>query len=137
MDAVFFLAIRILITLALYAFAGWAVFVIARDLKHQGELLEKRLPAPIILRVQGGPPVTFTRPSVSVGRDPGCDLCIDDLTVSSQHARFSYHHQQWWLEDLGSKNGTFLLDEKLSTPVVVTASDQVRFGQVAVDLDIG
>jgi pSer/pThr/pTyr-binding forkhead associated (FHA) protein len=137
MDAVFFLIIRILMAAALYVFVGWAVYTIWRDLKRQGDLLETRLPSTINLRVSNGTPVSFTRQALTIGREPGCDLTIDDLTVSNQHARFTYHHQQWWLEDLGSKNGTFLNQEKISTPVVVTTGDQAQFGQVPVELEVG
>lgn len=122
---------------ALYAFAGWAVFTIARDIKRQGELLETRLPVPLSIRVDDGEPVRFTCPALTIGRDPVCDVTIDDLTVSNQHARFTFHHKQWWLEDLSSKNGTYLNQEKILTPVVVTTGDSVRFGQVPVSLEIG
>lgn len=137
MDAVFYLIIRILMALALYTFLGWAIFVVGRDLKHQSDMLSTRLPVPLKIQVGEGEPVEFTRPVVSIGRDPGCDLTIDDLTVSNQHARFTYHHSQWWLEDLGSKNGTYLNQEKLTTPVVVTTGDQAQFGQMPAYLVIG
>jgi pSer/pThr/pTyr-binding forkhead associated (FHA) protein len=79
----------------------------------------------------------FHKPLVSIGRDMVCDCCLDDKTVSSQHARFSFHHNQWWLEDQGSTNGTFLNQETVTSPVVVTQGDQLRVGQVKLMIMIG
>jgi pSer/pThr/pTyr-binding forkhead associated (FHA) protein len=41
----------------------------------------------------------------------------------------SYHHNQWWLEDLGSTNGTLLNQEKLTIPTVVISGDEFRCGE--------
>ena len=46
--------------------------------------------------------------SVTIGRDPNADLTIDDDTVSSTHARVEYASGAWVLQDLGSRNGTFM-----------------------------
>ena len=48
----------------------------------------------------------FTQPEITLGRDPGCDIPLIDDTVSTRHAQLTYHHNQWWLEDLSSTNGT-------------------------------
>jgi pSer/pThr/pTyr-binding forkhead associated (FHA) protein len=81
-------------------------------------------------------PQKFIKPEVIIGREPNCDFHLDDQTVSSQHARLSYHSQQWWLEDLASTNGTFLNDEAVSTPVVITHGDELRLGQLAIRIEI-
>lgn len=44
----------------------------------------------------------------TIGRDPGCDVTIDDSSVSRTHARVSPVGGQWHVEDLDSGNGTFL-----------------------------
>jgi len=46
--------------------------------------------------------------NLTIGRDPKCDICIDDGSVSRRHAQISYISGQWWIEDLGSSNGTLL-----------------------------
>lgn len=43
-----------------------------------------------------------------VGRTAACDLTIDLPAVSRRHARFEQRAGVWWLQDLGSKNGTFV-----------------------------
>jgi putative serine protease PepD len=45
---------------------------------------------------------------ITIGRDPSCDLAIDNQIVSRQHARFSHDGNHWILEDLGSTRGTFV-----------------------------
>ena len=49
-----------------------------------------------------------------IGRDTHCDLSVMDEALSAHHARITFHHGQWWLEDLNSTNGTFLNREKLN-----------------------
>lgn len=50
---------------------------------------------------------TFTEP-FTIGRDPGCDIAIEDTSISRAHARLSPVGGQWHVEDLDSGNGTFL-----------------------------
>lgn len=44
--------------------------------------------------------------TLAVGRDPSCDLVVDDPRVSKRHACLRWMGSGWVLEDLGSKNGT-------------------------------
>jgi len=46
----------------------------------------------------------FSR-SFTLGRDPDCELRVDDPRVSRQHVRAHFEHGVWRLEDLGSRNG--------------------------------
>jgi peptidoglycan lytic transglycosylase D len=43
-----------------------------------------------------------------IGRGQDCDLQFADTQVSTNHARVSWNDNQWWIEDLGSKNGTYV-----------------------------
>lgn len=132
------LVIRVLLALALYAFLGWTFIILWRDLKAQGKLLAARQAPPISLAdTAGGKSYRYVRPDISVGRDPVCDCCLEDKTVSLRHARLSYHHRQWWVEDLGSTNGTFLNQEPVTAPMVVTQGDRLGFGQVLLVISIG
>jgi hypothetical protein len=44
----------------------------------------------------------------TLGSDRANDLVLGDQFVSSRHARLRWDGATWWLEDLGSKNGTFV-----------------------------
>lgn len=66
----------------------------------------------------------------TIGRDPGCDLVIADLTVSRQHAGLDRGTGGWLLTDLGSTNGTRLNGWRVREPVPVCPGDRVSFGAV-------
>ncbi len=132
MSGPFVLALRLLLAFSLYAFLGWAFYNLWRDIKQQGELLALRKIPPIKLTIIPGKSTSETRdfslPEVIIGRDPACECRVDDETVSIRHARLSFHHNQWWLEDLNSTNGTTLNQGKLNMPTVVMSDDEFRCG---------
>ncbi len=139
MSAILLLVIRILMAVALYSFLGLVVFTVLRDLRQQGELLAAQHPPAIVLTNlvdSDASPRRFALNQVVLGREADCDFPLDDPTVSSQHARLSYHHKQWWLEDLASTNGTYLNDDPVIHPVVVTQGDELRLGRVGIKIDI-
>jgi pSer/pThr/pTyr-binding forkhead associated (FHA) protein len=139
-SAIILLGLRILLACLLYAFLGFAIYTMLRDLKQQGELLVTRQPTPLTLTSLAETNVRsqhYSKPEIILGREPSCDFPLDDQTVSSQHARLSYHHQQWWLEDLASTNGTFINDEAVIAPVVITDGDKLRLGHMGVRIEFG
>jgi pSer/pThr/pTyr-binding forkhead associated (FHA) protein len=139
MSAIIFLVLRILLAFILYGFLGFALYTIWRDMKRQDQLLVTRQPPPLTLTSQSydlAPTQRFSNSEIFLGRDSGCDFTLEDQTVSSRHARLSYHQNQWWLEDLASTNGTYLNDEAVTTPVVITQGDEIRLGQVGVKIAI-
>jgi len=139
MSAIILLAARFTLALALYAFLGWALWFLWRDMQRHSRSMD--LPAiPILSFTVGGAErntYRFSKAEVVIGRDPACDCHLQEQTISARHARFSFHHNQWWLEDLGSHNGTTLNREKVREPLVVTTGDHIRLGQVKFDLRIG
>ncbi len=137
MSGLVFLALRLILVICLYAFLGWAFYTIWVDLKRQSEKLAfLKVPVLTLTRQDGKGTYHFSRAEVHIGRDPACDCSLEDQTVSTQHAQLSYHHNQWWLEDLGSTNGTFLNQAPVSAPMVVTIGDRIRCGQVNLDISI-
>ena len=61
-----------------------------------------------------------------VGRDPSCDLIINDRQISRFHARFEATADGIYLEDLGSKNGTYYNGRLVEEPVLLKDGDQVQ-----------
>ncbi len=121
-----------MMALALYAFLGWALFILWRDVQKQGiSLANRRVPRISIWIRQGrrSPIVkNFTQPEVTLGRDPGCDIPLKDDAVSTRHAQLTYHHGQWWLDDLASTNGTTLNNIMVTMPTVLTSGDEIQCG---------
>lgn len=74
-----------------------------------------------------GAPVTF-------GRGNECTVPLSDEYVSTQHARLLFHDGQWYVEDLGSTNGTYLGAERLTRSVPVGARSRVRLGKTVFEL---
>ncbi len=71
-------------------------------------------------------------PSAKLGRDPSLDICFDpdDDVVSAVHARvWRDADGAWWLEDLGSTNGTWLDGRRLAQPERLRTGDRLSLGQ--------
>ena len=133
-------ALRLLLTISLYAFLAWAFISLWRDIKLQGALLATHKIPPISLTIARGslaPQIRhFVHAEVTIGRNPACECPVDDEAISSHHARLSYHHNQWWLEDLDSTNGTLLNQEKLTIPTVVISGDEFRCGDTRLAISL-
>jgi DNA-binding response OmpR family regulator len=65
-----------------------------------------------------------------VGRAIESDVVIASPRVSREHARLSRKGRRWFLEDLGSTNGTFLNDERILVPAELRDGDTLSFGGV-------
>mgnify|MGYP001079807387 CR=1 FL=1 len=68
---------------------------------------------------------------VMVGRAADCAIRSEDPRVSRMHARFYLDQGQLWVEDLGSSNGTFINEKKI-TKMTLTHNDVVRCGTLQV-----
>jgi hypothetical protein len=72
--------------------------------------------------------------STQIGRGAGCAIRLSDTYVSQVHARLYGENGAWYVEDLGSTNGTFLNDQKVASPVEVHAGDVVKVGKTVLEL---
>lgn len=128
------LGLRILSAVALYAFLGWALFLLWRSLRHDALTLASRQVTPLALLINSPDEeerlLHFTQNDIAIGRDPDCECRLLHSTVSARHARLAYHHSQWWVDDLMSTNGTKLNDEPLQMPTVVVNADAIKCGQI-------
>jgi pSer/pThr/pTyr-binding forkhead associated (FHA) protein len=80
--------------------------------------------------VRGTTEVALASPELVLGREPGLPGTIESDSVSRRHARLTWDGQDAVLEDLGSKNGTFVGGVRLSGPVALKDGDEIRFGLV-------
>lgn len=131
------LALRALMALLLYGFLVSAFFVLWKDLQAQGRTLADRRTPAVTINILGDhtpSQLAFYQPLVHIGRDPACECAIENETVSARHARLAYRQAQWWLEDLESKNGTFLNDQPVTTATVLTNKDRIRCGSITLEV---
>jgi DNA-binding winged helix-turn-helix (wHTH) protein len=63
-----------------------------------------------------------------IGRDAGVDVQLESPRISRQHAQVVIDGPRALIEDLGSKNGTFLRDQRITTPTPLTHGDEIRVG---------
>jgi len=63
-----------------------------------------------------------------LGRDPGCDLVVQDDLASRQHAQIRLEGQGAVLYDLDSSNGTFVNGERISGPYRLRQGDRITLG---------
>jgi len=133
MSAVIVLILRVILALALFSFLGWALYTIWRELRAQSMLVSTQRITPITVNWNSNEQALthlFTNPEIIIGRDSSCELAVTDEMVSARHARLSYHHNQWWVEDLQSTNGTYLNDERVFTATVLIDGDELRCGKL-------
>ncbi len=71
--------------------------------------------------------VPLDKKELSIGRDPKCDIFLDDPLVSRQHAKMVQIYDDYYLEDLESTNGTLLNDRRVRKHVV-TEGDVLKIG---------
>lgn len=132
MSGTIVLALRLVTALALFGFLGWALFFLFREVQRQSfSLANRRIPGiSLTIRQEAGTSSLkyFVQPEIILGRDPGCDIPLIDDTVSTRHAQLTYHHNQWWLEDLASTNGTILNGTLVGMPTVITSGDEIKCG---------
>ena len=65
-----------------------------------------------------------------LGRDLSADVIVADGSVSRRHARIEASAGDVTLEDLGSKNGTFHGETRVTSPVTLSNGDEIRLGLV-------
>ena len=64
-----------------------------------------------------------------VGRDPACDIVLDDPSVSRRHARVFLAEGGVYLEDLGSQNGTMVNGAAIHMPCQLRSGDELAAGE--------
>jgi pSer/pThr/pTyr-binding forkhead associated (FHA) protein len=71
---------------------------------------------------------------ILIGRADDSTLVLDDDFASTRHARLSVRGSDWFVEDLGSTNGTYLDRAKVSAPTRVPLGSPIRIGKTVIEL---
>jgi len=71
---------------------------------------------------------------LTLGRAAGCQVTIEDTFVSQLHARLFRRDSQYFVEDLGSTNGTYLNRKKVAAPVAIRKGDRLQVGKTVLEL---
>jgi hypothetical protein len=140
MTATLVLVLRIGLAIVLYIFFWRVMQTLWQELKHQGAILssQKKPGIHVDAKMENGKEFKyhFWQSEVVIGRGSHCDISLPDEALSASHVRLSFHHGQWWLEDLGSTNGTFLNKDQIAVPTVIITGDQFKCGNTFFSLRI-
>ena len=77
---------------------------------------------------RAGQSFDLNKPVVTIGREAGNDIVLEDPQVSRHHARLTLEAGGYVLEDLGSTNGTFINDQRLMGTRPINPGDKLRLG---------
>jgi pSer/pThr/pTyr-binding forkhead associated (FHA) protein len=114
-----------------------------RRAERQGARGRSRPPRPargapthvaIIDGANAGETVSLEDAPLLIGRGSDAAIRLDDDYVSTRHARIASSGDQWFVEDLGSTNGTYLGNQRLSQPSTIQAGSQIRIGKTTLEL---
>ena len=87
--------------------------------------------APVCRLIWRGESIEVHAGESVIGRDRGCEVQIDADSVSRRHAQLNVIGREVSIDDLGSKNGTFRGQERVTESVTLADGDLVRIGSIA------
>ena len=81
-----------------------------------------------------GDTVSLDEAPILIGRGSDAAIRLDDDYVSTRHARIASSGDQWFVEDLGSTNGTYIGSHRLTQPTTLQLGTKVRIGKTTLEL---
>ncbi|WP_287153699.1 FHA domain-containing protein [Candidatus Solincola tengchongensis] len=68
-----------------------------------------------------------------IGRAPECSICLEDEFVSNLHARIYTLQDHYYVEDLGSTNGTYVNGRRINYPIELRVGDRIKVGRTLME----
>jgi pSer/pThr/pTyr-binding forkhead associated (FHA) protein len=81
-----------------------------------------------------GASVPLDATPVTIGRGENCSLVVEDDYVSTEHARLVPGEGRWLVMDLGSTNGTYVGQQRVTEPTAVPVGAPIRVGKTTLEL---
>lgn len=81
-----------------------------------------------------GETVSLEEAPLLIGRGNDAAIRLDDDYVSTRHARIANSGEQWFVEDLGSTNGTYVGSSRITQPTALQLGTQIRIGKTILEL---
>ena len=93
-------------------------------------------PTQLVVRAENGKKLSShnLKEPLQIGRAEACHVRLDDRYSSQFHARLYPKDGTWFLEDLGSTNGTYLNRQRVQGTHELHAGDQIRIGRTTLEL---
>lgn len=131
--------LRLLFLAVLYVFLWLVVRALLRDLRAAAREPTRELGRLTVIAAPSGEPAVgsvFALDAVTtLGRDVNNAIVIDDEFVSSSHAALTYRGRAWYVEDLGSTNGTFVNGAQVDGLSPIAFGDEIQVGQARLRLE--
>ncbi len=131
--------VRLLFLGLLYLFLARVVSSLLRDLRAAAREPGASPGRLIVVESPAGEPEqgrSFDLDAITtLGRDVNNAIVIDDPFASSEHAVLTFRGRSWYVEDLGSTNGTFVNGRAVATVSPLGFGDEVSIGQVRLRLE--
>jgi hypothetical protein len=132
-------AVRILFLLLIYLFLARVIRALLRDLRAAAREPEVRPGRLVVLAsLSGEPPAghSFALDVVTpLGRDVNNAIVVDDPFASAEHAVLTFRGRSWYLEDLGSTNGTYINGRPVAGVAPIGFGDELQIGEVRMRLE--
>jgi hypothetical protein len=131
--------LRLLFLAALYFFLWMVVRALIRDLRSAAREPMRELGWLVVVASPSGEPApgaTFALDAItSLGRDVNNSIVLDDEFASASHAALTYRGRAWYVEDLGSTNGTFVNGSQVDGLAPIAFGDEIQIGQARLRLE--
>jgi len=138
----FFVALwilRLAFLAVLFVFLYGVARVLVRDLRRAEREQRSELGRLVVVASEGDSPrpgAVFPLDVVTtIGRAASNTVVVDDQFTSSEHAMLTFRGRAWYLEDLGSTNGTHVQGERIEAPVAIGFGDEFTVGRARLRLE--
>jgi hypothetical protein len=131
--------LRFLFLALLYLFLFAVVRILVRDLRAAAREPGTELGRLHVLASPGGEPpagaVFGLDALTTLGRDVNNTIVVEDPFASAEHAVLSFRGRTWYVEDVGSTNGTYVNGGRVDGVAPIGFGDELQVGQVRFRLD--
>ena len=131
--------LRLGFLVAIYGFLFLVVRALRRDLRGVVETADRPLGRLVVLASpEGVPAVGRDLPLAaanSIGRDVNNSIVLEDAYASGRHAALTFRGRAWYVEDLGSTNGTRVNGTPIEAATAMAWGDELEVGRVRFRLD--
>jgi hypothetical protein len=132
-------ALRILFVVLIYAFLFMVARAMWRDLRSGVAGAGRPLARLVVVAAEEGLPEPGSSIPLdvvnSLGRDVNNSIVLDDSFVSAEHSLLTFRGRAWYVEDLGSTNGTWLNGQRVAGMLPLGYGDEIQIGQVRLRLE--
>jgi hypothetical protein len=130
--------LRLTFLALLYVFLYFVVRALLRDLRAAAREPGAELGRLVVVASAGDPApgAVFALDAVTtIGRDVNNTIVVEDPFTSAEHAALTFRGRAWYLEDLGSTNGTFVNGSQVDGLAPLGFGDELQVGQARFRLD--